>query len=413
MNAKCEPAREALWTKEYIAMILLTFFLSVSLNMTGTVTPLFATHLGGDLSTLGLVMAFFTAAAMIFRPYFGNMIDKRGRKLTIISGGIVFSAATLAYGATFSVIGLLVLRFLHGFGFSAHSTAAGTVVADIVPSSRLTEGVGFFGISHTLAMALGPVIGLNLLEYLGFNAIFVLAAILAVISVGIAFGIQFQTTGKPENVVSHEQQNNPDKKSAFIELTAIPASFVLLFIALTLGAIFTFLPAYAASRNIGDIGIFFTAFALIQLAARPLTGKLADKYGFSSVIIPGLAFMAFAMILLAFATNLVLFITAGLAYGIGFGSVQPTLNAIMIKLCPSERRGVGNATFFSAMDIGIGTGAIIWGIISQIAGFTFVFIGSALCIVAASILYVFWLSKQLYVNDIKKALPPESLSIIS
>ena len=109
--------------------------------------------------------------------------------------------------------------------------------------------------------------------------------------------------------------------------------------------------------------------------------------------------------ILAFASNLGMFVAAGLTYGLGFGSVQPTLNAIMIKLCPPERRGVGNATFFSAMDIGIGTGAILWGVVSQIAGFTYVFIGAALCIVVASGFYIFKLSKQLMVNDVKMAVP--------
>lgn len=413
METNNKTQKEKLWTKEYIAMTALAFFLSVSLNITGTVIPFFAQHLGGDLSTLGLVMAFFTASALVFRPYFGNMLDKKGRKLTIIAGGVIFSVVTLAYGIALSVIGLLALRFLHGLGFSAHSTAAGTIVADIVPKSRLTEGVGFFGISHTLSMALGPLIGLNLLEYRGFSEVFILAAVLGAISVVIAMSLKLGNDSKKEQVDENNERIiltvNSSIQSAIIEKSAIPASLVLLFIALTLGAVITFLPIFALSRGIGDIGIFFTVFALVQLIARPLTGRLADKFGFSAIMLPGLAFMAISMLILAFASNLGMFVAAGISYGLGFGSTHPTLNAILIKLCPPERRGVGNATFFSAMDIGIGTGAILWGIVSQIAGFTYVFVGAAICVVVASVLYIFNLNKQLMVSNSKVTAPASTL----
>ena len=407
METNNKTQKVKLWTKEFIAMTALAFFLSLSLNITGIVTPLFAKHLGGDFSTLGLVMAFFTASALIFRPYFGNMLDKKGRKLTIILGGAIFSLVTLAYGIAFSVIGLLALRFLHGLGFSAHSTAAGTIVADIVPKSRLTEGVGFFGLSHTLSMALGPLIGLNLLEHSGFSEVFILAAVLGTISVFIALSLKLGNNSKKEQIDENNGRKiliiNPSIQSSIIEKSAIPSSLVLLFIALTLGAVITFLPVFALSRGIEDIGIFFTVFALVQLVARPLTGKLADKFGFSAVMLPGLVFMMISMLLLAFASTLGMFIAAGIAYGLGFGSAQPTLNAIMIKLCPPERRGVGNATFFSAMDIGIGIGAILWGVISQVAGFTYVFIGAALCIVAALVMYIFKLNRQLMLSNHKIA----------
>lgn len=394
--------KEALWTRNYVSMILLSLFIGISLNMTGTLTPLFARELGSSLSTVGIIVAAFTVTALIFRPFFGNIVDTKGRKVTIIIGGVLFTLATLSYGISFSVFGLMFVRLFHGFSFSAHSTAAGTVVADIVPPSRLSEGVGFFGISHTLGMALGPLIGLNLLDYAGFTPVFILSALLGGISVLISFSVKFNNENTKLSATNNSKVINDVTKtnrgfstSSIIEPSALPSSFVLLFIALTLGAIFTFLPVFAFSRGIEDIGIFFTVFALVQLVARPLTGKLADRFGFTPIIIPGLIFMLIAMILLAYANNIGLFIAAAAAYGIGFGSVQPTLNAIMIKLCPVHRRGVGNATFFSAMDIGIGVGAVLWGVVSELVGFTFVFLGSAFCIILSILVYLFWLSKQL------------------
>jgi len=391
--------KDKLWTKQYIGMIALSFFISVSLNMSGTITPLYAQYLGGDFSTIGLVMAFFTVSALIFRPLFGILLDKMGRKAVIIGGGVLFSIATLTYGIAFSVVGLLILRFFHGMGFSAHSTASGTVISDIVPSSRLTEGVGYFGIAQTLSMAIGPVIGLSVAGNRGYNTVFIIAASLSAVSVLIACTIGFKNHGLKVIPNQHLSENKRSIKDAVIEKSVIPTALILFFIALTFGAVLTFLPAYAISKGVGDIGIFFTVFALVQLIVRPLTGKIADKFGFSSIMLPGLGFLAISMMLLAFSENLAMFIAAGITYGTGFGSVQPTLNAIMIKFCPPERRGVGNATFFSAMDIGIGLGAIVWGIISRVAGFQIVYIACAVCVIAAAVLHVFWLDKQIKSNN--------------
>jgi len=401
MDMNLPLQNEKLWTKNYIAMVILSFFLSVSLNMTGTVTPLFVQHLGGDLSIVGVVVAFFTVAALIFRPYFGVLLDKKGRKLTIIVGGLIFSAATLAHGIAFSILALFVLRFLQGMGFSAHSTASGTVISDIIPTARLTEGMGFFGISHTLGMALGPFLGLELVELAGFNLVFIFAAVLGAISIVITSSLKLKSD--LDRVKFHKSKAQAMEKrtgsplDSLFEKTAIAPSVVLLFVAFSLATV-TFLPVLAVSRGIGDVGIFFTIFALVQLITRPLTGKVADKYGFSYVMLPGLVFIAVSMILLAFAADITEFVIAGVFYGIGFGSAQPTLNAIMIRLCPPARRGVGTATFFSSMDIGIGVGAVVWGIISQAAGFTFVFLGAAVCIISSVLIYIFWLEKLLSVK---------------
>lgn len=388
--------KEKLFTRQYIGVIALQFFLSVSLNMSGTLAPLYAQYLGGSFATLGLVMAFFTAAALLFRPFFGMLLDSKGRKLVLIGGGIVFIFATLSYTMAWSVAFFLLLRFVHGFGFSAHSTASGTIVADIVPRSRLNEGVGYFGIAHTVSMAVGPVIGLSILDNFGFVPVFVLASVIAAISILIAIFTDIKDSN------SFRVNGHPVARTftdTIIEKTVVPTSVILFFIALTFGAILTFLPAYGKSLGIADIGIFFTVFALVQLVVRPLTGMLADKFGFSYAVLPGFVFLAASMLILAYSTNILMFILAGFAYGIGFGSIQPSLNAIMIKLCPPDRRGVGNATFFSAMDIGIGAGAVLWGIVSELTSFRHVYIICSICVIAAGALYLIWLNNKVSRKD--------------
>ncbi len=86
------------------------------------------------------------------------------------------------YGITTSVILLLAIRALNGLGFGMHSTSGGAVAADVVPKSRMTEGIGYFGLYATAASAVGPVIALAIVgdgEIRDFQFLFFLAAVYA------------------------------------------------------------------------------------------------------------------------------------------------------------------------------------------------------------------------------------------
>ncbi|MCP6429168.1 MFS transporter, partial [Klebsiella pneumoniae] len=67
--------------------------------------------------------------------------------------------------AAYSIILLLALRAIHGISWSATTTSVSTIAADLIPAARRTEGMGFFGISMSSAVAVGPGLGLYLMEY--------------------------------------------------------------------------------------------------------------------------------------------------------------------------------------------------------------------------------------------------------
>jgi len=389
--------------------MIVTLSVGISMQMTMPTLPKYAIDIGESEFIAGLITGIFALAALLFRPVFGNLLDSKGRKIVLITGVIIFSLATMSYNFAYVVGILLALRFLHGIGFSAHTTAAGTIFSDIIPIAKLTEGIGYFGIADTLSIAIGPALGLYLIEHASYNILFVVSFVIGVFGLMIALLINYERKDKKSTAVlpDHDRDillnaatdhNKKSSKGVIIEKTALPTSLVVLFIALTLGGILTFIPIYAVSRGIKNIGIFFTVFAFASLLARLIIGKLADRYGLSQVILPGMVLLILSLVILAFATSLPAFLIAGVLYGLGFGSSQTTLNTIMIKLCPRERRGTGNATFFSAMDIGIGLGAVLWGVVSQAVGFSYIYLASALCVILAIIIYVFILRKQLQKN---------------
>ena len=93
---------------------------------------------------------------------------------------------------------LLAVRILHGAGFGITTTTYGTVVSDLIPSARRGEGMGYFGLSGTIAMALGPLIGLWLMQTYNFT-IFLCALSCTIVSLILTKLLQIQKRNSHHN----------------------------------------------------------------------------------------------------------------------------------------------------------------------------------------------------------------------
>ena len=139
------------------------------------------------------------------------------------------------------------------------------------------------------------------------------------------------------------------------------------------GGIGSFITLFATEVGIADISLFFLCNALAIAVTRPFSGKLYDAKGHTFVIIPGVIITFTGIILLSYTTTIPSLIIAAACYGSGFGAIQPALQAWMIDRVAPHRRGVATATFFSAFDLGIGAGAIIFGFIAHFTNYATVY----------------------------------------
>lgn len=391
-----------LWTKYFMMIGIVSLVLNTCFNMMMATLPVYAKSLGGNNATSGLITGVFIGSALIFRPVMGHLVDTRGRQLILIIGAVIFVIISISYSFASGIGILLVMRFLQGIGFSAYTNACGTMISDIVPIGRLAEGIGFFGMAGALATAIGPALGLSIIAKSSYKVLFITGALLSIVGLIFSFFIDYERKNNRRTAVSKDNKNikgttslKIKKKGGLIEKSSLPSALVILFIALVLGSITTFIPIYAASRGIKNIGIYFTVYASALVFVRFFSGRTADRYGYNVVVLPGLILLVLSFIVLAFAHSLPAFLLSGALYGIGYGAAQPTVYAILIKLCPLDRRGVGNSTFYLTMDLGSGSGAVIWGILSQAFGFTFVYLCCAVCAALAIFSYLFVLQKQL------------------
>ncbi|PHD49413.1 MFS transporter [Bacillus toyonensis] len=381
---------ERLWTKSFIQMSFAMLFLFTGFYLLVPTLPLFIKEIGGNESQVGLMMGMFTIAAVVIRPIIGGMLDQYGRRSFIIFGLILFGLTMYSYNLASTIVLLAVLRVIHGVTWAVSTTAVGTAITDIIPDSRRGEGMGWYGMAMTIAMAIGPMIGLWVVQYYSFHGLFLLATLLSFMAVILSLITKMPFTPQKEK-----------GKIQLFEKSVLSITVVVFFLSFAYGGITTFLPLFASSINVNP-GMFFLVYAIALTIVRPISGKLLDKYGEVFIILPALCITILAIVVLTMANGLTGIIIAATLYGVGFGSAQPALQAAMLTIVDPSKRGVANASFFTAFDLGIGLGAILLGFVSQIFGYRILFTASSVSAVIALLVFGMFVRQKLREKELSR-----------
>src|SRR5699024_11029448 len=113
------------------------------------------------------------------------------------------------------------------------------------------------------------------------------------------------------------------------------------------------------------------------VTTRLFAGRIFDRRGLAIVFIPGTILIIIGLVLLALLKSQAFLYFGAMFYALGFGTIQPALQASAINTTPPEKRGMANATFFSAFDLGVGLGAMTFGLVAQYADYNMIYWVSA------------------------------------
>lgn len=374
---------ERLWTKPFIQMTVGMLFLFTGFYLLLPTLPLYIKHLGGSETQVGLAAGAFTLTAVVFRPMVGGLVDRYGRRAFYIWGLIFFVLSMYLYDWVGSILLLLALRILHGASWAFSTTSIGTVITDLIPASRRGEGMGWYGMAMTVAMAIGPMLGTYIVGGYSFQTLFLVATGLSLIAFILAYMTRAPYQAKPSA-----------GRIQLVEKSVFPVTVAIFFLAVAYGGITTFLPLFAESIRVNP-GTFFLVYAVALTLIRPFAGKLSDRFGEAAVIIPSLVVTAGALIVLSLSSGLPGLIIAAILYGIGFGSAQPALQAATLRIAPEDRRGAANASFMTAFDLGIGLGAILLGLVSERIGYAYLFTVTAVSVVVSLVIFTIFVRRLL------------------
>ncbi|MFI3306751.1 MAG: MFS transporter [Rikenellaceae bacterium] len=329
-----------------------------------------------DSSVAGVVAASYIITALLTRPLSGYLVDKFDRRKFYIVTFSVFALLFTGYIVSSSVAGLIATRVLLGAFFSLVTTAANTLAIDVLPSSRRGEGIGYYGAIIVLAMAIGPMLGLYMIELFDYRELFIMAA--ASCWLGVAIGSFVKT--KPREPIIHEALSID--RFFLREGTPIASFMALLYF--LYGSLMVYVALYIGEHGIDvNAGNFFLLFAFGIIVARIIAGR-ALRRGLNDLVVRvGSAIIIVAATLFIFALSDATFPISSILLGLGFGMVAPSIQSMMVDLVAANRRGTANSTYFIALDFGSGLGMLVGGSIAQWWSYqTLYTIGLALVVVA-------------------------------
>lgn len=374
-----------LWTKDFVRAIVSNLFLWFSLQMLIPTLPVFVGQRGGDEFSAGMVTGIFTIAALITRPFIGKALDTMDRRKILFLGYALCILAMAGNYRELAVSLILLLRFIHGIGWGIATTTVNTILSDILPAARRGEGMGYFGLSNNLAMAIGPLAGIWIMDRMGFGVLSLIASAIGGLALGLSRPIRYP---QPIRV---KKTGNPSVWHGMFEPKALFPAFLMSLLCFTYGGIIGFITLFGKEAGVSNIGWFFLSNALMIMLVRPFAGILFDRRGPAWVLLPGACFAGAGLFLLSYASTAYLLILSAMFYGIGFGAIQPSLQAWTINRVEPHRRGVANGTYFTAFDTGIGVGAMVLGGVAKIGGYETMYRISALAMLLFLTVYVFYL----------------------
>ncbi len=354
--------KETLFTKQFWQLSISVFLFFVSFNMIVPELPAFITQLGGE-DYKGWIIAMFTIAAGLARPFSGKLADSIGRVPVMLVGIFVTAFCGLLYPWAVTIGLFLTLRFLHGFSTGFAPTGSMAYIGDVAPSHRRGEAIGLVSMFGTVGMAVAPVLGSVVAHYISLEAMFYLSSAFGVISLLIVWPLTESLSTAQKVTYGVVKKSFKITKSDFYEPRVLRPATLLLLASVPFGAILTLIPDFSLFVGLDEAykGVFFAVFTGSSILTRVYSGKLSDRIGRIKTLRMGFAVLVAALCVLAFSTDPIQFFIAGFLFGIALGNNSPTMMAWTIDLSNEKYRGRAIATAFIALEVGIGSGALIGG----------------------------------------------------
>ncbi|MGM9801958.1 MAG: MFS transporter [Candidatus Limisoma sp.] len=393
-----ETPGDKLWNRNYCLVMVANFLLFFSFNNILPILPIYlAEHCGADRSVIGQVMSGFIISALFIRPFSGYIVDSLPRKKVLLFCYGAYTLLNIGYIAVTTVLAFAIVRVLQGLAFGATSVSNSTVAIDVLPSSRRSEGIGYYGISNNLAMAIGPSVALAM-----YSRVDNIHIVFAVPFVATLLGVACLTMvrNKPRAIVKPDTTLSLDR---FFLRNSIPEGITLTTFAFSSATLTTYLAIYGKTELgiYAGSGVYFLLLAAGLIASRIATNKLVRDGKIVRCVKMGMALVTLGFVLFTeWRCNFGFYLSA-IIIGVGYGTMCPSYQSMFIDLAPNSRRGTANSTYLTSWDVGAGIGIFFAGYLAEATSYHTVYrLCLGLCVVGL-IAYLAFTSKHFLRNRLR------------
>lgn len=368
--------QDRLWNRNFIIICIAYFLVACSFSLLMPTIPIFLSEeLNVSTSKIGIVLSSYVIALLFVRPFSGYMVDIYSRKPLLIIGVTLFVAAFTGYYFAFTVLYFVLLRFIHGMFWALSTVSINTVAIDIIPSSRRSEGIGFFGVNSNIAMAVAPFFAVSIYNNFGFNTLITFSLVMGFLSIIAILMVKVPVRKALDEIP-------PVSLDRFILIKGIPILLNQLCISFGWGTLMAFAVLYGIKIGIANSAVFFIFLAVGLVLSRIKSGQLVDKGHLHLIMQIALGFIALGFFCFAIFDNIYMFCVSAFLIGLGYGTLFPALQTIYVNMAPASKRGTANSTYLTGFDLGIGIGMLLGAILVDHLGF------SAMYLITSSLAFI-------------------------
>ncbi|MBP5569962.1 MAG: MFS transporter [Prevotella sp.] len=371
--------KEKLWNGNYWKVMIANFTLFFAFYLLTPLLPLYLSeqfHATKDV--IGVVLSGYTVMALLSRPFSGYLVDTFNRKTVLIVCFFLFFIFFAGYLAASTLLLFTIVRTLHGAPFGSVTVANSTMAIDVLPSSRRNEGIGYYGLSNNLAMAIAPTAGLFIYhEIHNFELLFWLALLIA----GIGLLVDASLSPCPSPAGRGEKESLPYggrlEGAPFISLDRFflingwMLAVNMVFFGFCFGVLSNYLAIYCKEvmGRTGGTGVYFALLSVGLIASRLQGSKGLREGKLSRNAAEGVVLSALGYTLFVACPNDFGYYTSALLIGLGNGHMWPAFQNMIINVASHNQRGTANSTILVSWVVGMGLGVLIGGVASEYLGY--------------------------------------------
>lgn len=369
-----------IWNKKFVLLFITNLLVLAAFYASIPIIPVYCQEIGITGSKIGIVLTAMSVATILFRPVAGYLLDNFNRYHVYLIFLALFCLAFPGFIA-FPIFAVLVLiRLYMGAVYSVCGSATMTLASDVLPRTKITEGISRFAFTISIGMAVGPYVGIQVQNHMSSKASFltVFAISVAALICVSCCKIRYPKVERKKFVLKDSIYN-----------PALPFMCNMTFLMIPYGAVIAYSSILAQEKELMSfLPYFYICLVIGMLISKISTQKMIDAGKHRVLVYISLIILIVTMASYLFLASGIHLLAAGFFFGLGYGILQPLFQSFVTGTTPAPKRGVANATYLLSYDIGIGIGSLLMGFLQEPIGLQRGFALTAVAYVVGGIIYL-------------------------
>lgn len=365
-------------TRDFIISFFAQFVFSSVFCILIPAIPIYLLRFGAREGEIGLLVGIFSVSSLVLRPFIGKALLTLPEKNFMIAGTLLCTISGAAYLVAPPFWPLFIVRVVQGVGLALFSTASFTMLANMLPETNRGRLISYYYLSYNLSFAIGPYVGMLLINHFNFSVLFWVGTLLSLCSLFLTLKLD-----NPEPVLI----KNPSGSTArfLFSREALPPSVMAFILNFIWASLCAFFPLYAIQHGVSNPGTFFIFLAVTLMLGRILGGRILDLYSREKVVMPCLSIIIVGIIIIPLAHTTAMYIFSAIILGTGWAFLYPSLTIYVIENA-GLARGPAMATFTALGDLGAGIGPMFMGLVLERTSYPVMFS----CLILAGVANFFY-----------------------